>query len=103
MGIIAPLVADLLERSLLLDSKESVQHTPEVIVVLAAGYEVGYMPEQEILSSETARRVMDGIMWWKDMRASKLVMSGTKSVCENSFAVQDDRLMASYALCRGVP
>lgn len=95
-----PAMARWLELSLQDVSSARGMNDPDVIVVLAGGFVEGDVPEHDVLSSETARRVITAASRWKLTRRATLVMSGAGGWVRKE---RETELMADLALQHGVP
>ncbi|MFQ5842449.1 MAG: YdcF family protein, partial [Thermodesulfobacteriota bacterium] len=96
-------VADWFENGLLLETVNISTVTPEVIVVLAGGYFPGPNPDKDTLTSDTTRRVLGAVSWWKKIKSSKLVMAGRSPVWNGRQPQRVTDLMKSLAVYHGVP
>ena len=96
-----PVISDTIEKSLYLNS--SAEHfRPEVIVILAGGYERGYSREQDVLVMETNIRVLTGVKWWKGNPDAIMVISGSGNF-EGRKSSRQTELMTAMAVNAGVP
>ena len=96
-----PVISDTIEKSLYLNS--SAEHfRPEVIVILAGGYERGYSREQDVLVMETNIRVLTGVKWWKENPDAIMIMSGADNF-EGRKSSRQTELMTAMAVNAGVP
>ena len=96
-----PVISDTIEKSLYLNS--SAEHfRPEVIVILAGGYERGYSREQDVLVMETNIRVLTGVKWWKENLDAIMIMSGADNF-EGRKSSRQTELMTAMAVNAGVP
>ena len=96
-----PVISDTIEKSLYLNS--SAEHfRPEVIVILAGGYERGYSREQDVLVMETNIRVLTGVKWWKGNPDAIMVISGA-GVLDGRKSSRQTELMTAMAVNAGVP
>ena len=96
-----PVISDRIEKSLYLNS--SAEHfRPEVIVILAGGYEPGYSIEQDVLVMETNIRVLTGVKWWKENLDAIMIMSGADNF-EGRKSSRQTELMTAMAVNAGVP
>jgi uncharacterized SAM-binding protein YcdF (DUF218 family) len=94
-----PVVGGLLQDSVTLHAPGGV-FDPEYIVVLSGGLQEGASPDLDVLSTDTMKRVLFGVQYWKMHPTARIVMSGG-SRWRNSGRVTE--LMAEIAECRGVP
>ena len=96
-----PVISDTIEKSLYLNS--SAEHfRPEVIVILAGGYERGYSREQDVLVMETNIRILTGVKWWKENPDAIMIMSGAENF-EGRKSPRQTELMTTMAVNAGVP
>ncbi len=96
-----PVISDTIEESLYLNF--SAEHfRPEVIVILAGGYERGYSREQDVLVMETNIRVLTGVEWWKEIPDAIMIMSGANNFKSRKSSRQVE-LMTAMAVNAGVP
>ena len=72
-----PMISEIFEKSLYLDSPVS-QLRPDVIVVLAGGYKIGFSLDQDVMGAETILRIITGIKLWKRYPDAIIVMSGVE-------------------------
>ena len=77
---------------------------PAFIFVLGGGYSPGMIPDEDILVTESQRRVLHGVSLWRRYPDARLVFSGV--AYEYASIRKPDRLvqlMAGTARVRGVP
>lgn len=98
-----PLSGRGLETSLSLASSTSSAITPAFIFVLGGGYTPGIVPDEDILSTESLRRVLHGITLWRHTPHAHLVFSGAIEYTGRRELNRHAQLMAEAALHRGVP
>ena len=97
----APFSGKLLSASLATPPPHS-NIAPQFIFILAGGYLPGATSEEDVLGTESARRVLHGVTVWQRYPAARLVFSGAEfvPVREPERGVQ---LMAELAQSRGIP
>jgi uncharacterized SAM-binding protein YcdF (DUF218 family) len=93
-----PVVGELLQDSLAIPPPAG-NAAPDYVVVLSGGLEEGTSPDLDVLSSETTRRVLYGVRYWRMHPSARIVMSG--AVGKQPARVTE--LMAEVASCHGVP
>ena len=99
-----PLSQRCLEMSLSLPPMLNNNLAPALIFVLGGGYLPGVIPDEDILVSESQRRVVHGVNIWRRYPDARMVFSGAAYEYEDIRGV--DRLvqlMAETAQNRGVP
>ena len=96
-----PIISHILEKSLYLNSSAE-YFRPEVMVILAGGYERGYSREQDVLVMETNIRVLTGVKWWKENPDAIMIMSGADNFDGEKSPLQTE-LMTTMAVNAGVP
>jgi uncharacterized SAM-binding protein YcdF (DUF218 family) len=96
-----PLFARGLEASLVVPLS-SRPEAPAFIFVLGGGYLAGNTAEEDILNSESQRRVLQGVAVWRRFPEARLVLSGAIEQSGRD-ASRHAQLMADVAMSRGVP
>ncbi len=71
-----PMVEVLLERSLRLDRVSAAEGSPEFIIVLGGSYVTSTAPEEDVLNTASARRLLHGVNEWRSNTQARLVLSG---------------------------
>jgi uncharacterized SAM-binding protein YcdF (DUF218 family) len=94
-----PVVGGLLQDSVTLRSQDG-ETEPEYIVVLSGGLQEGVSPDLDVLSTDTMKRVLFGVQYWKMHPSARIVMSGANRGHNRGRVTE---LMAEIAECRGVP
>lgn len=97
-----PVISSWIEKSLIIPASNHSNVTPRFIFVLGGGYLTGVTPEEDILVTESIRRVLRGVAVWKQYPSAKLVFSGAS----NNVRRQPERhsqLMAALAKGHDVP
>jgi len=98
-----PLVTRGLELSLSINQNEQGMVSLEYVFVLGGGYLPGHTPVQDVLGTESVRRVLTAVMWWRDHRGATLVFCGVSGDTAIRPAERLPRLMAEMASFYGVP
>jgi uncharacterized SAM-binding protein YcdF (DUF218 family) len=94
-----PAVGTLLQESVtLLPTAEAAE--PEYIVVLAGGLQEGTSPDLDVLTTDSMKRVLFGVRYWKMHPSARIVITGANRG-RNQGRVTE--LMAESAQCHGVP
>lgn len=99
-----PLSQRCLETSLSLPPMLNNNLSPALIFVLGGGYLPGVIPDEDILISESQRRVVHGVNIWRHYPDARMIFSGAAYEYEGIRGV--DRLvqlMSETAQNRGVP
>lgn len=99
IAVSMPVVAQPALESLALPPVRG-EFTPDYIVVLSGGYEIGASPESDLLSTETMKRVLYGVQYWKEHPTAQIVMTGAG---HGENLGRETELMAAVAEWRGVP
>lgn len=93
-----------LEASLTLAAPSPDTMIPAFIFILAGGYVPGVTPAEDILVTETQRRVLHGVTLWRRYPKARLVFAGAAYDHEDTRGVDRmAQLMAVMALNTGVP
>lgn len=98
-----PLMRRGLGASLMLATNSGSAIVPAFIFVLGGGYEPGVIPDEDILSSESQRRVLHGVTLWRRYPDASLVFSGAMEYKGMREPDRHAQLMAEVAVNRGVP
>jgi uncharacterized SAM-binding protein YcdF (DUF218 family) len=91
-----------LKNTLAIHPTENSTTPPDVIFVLAGGYLAGATSDEDVLGTESQRRVLHAVGIWRCYPDAILVFSGA----EDQGMLRPERvtqLMADVAMCRGVP
>jgi uncharacterized SAM-binding protein YcdF (DUF218 family) len=97
-----PLVAHGLELMLAVAPSPASQ-IPDVIEIPSGGYVSGVEPHLDMLSGSTRERVIEGVTWWRSVRASRIVMAGVDTMTDGSTSSRALELMRQVAIQEGVP
>ena len=100
-GLSTPIISDIIERSLYLDSPTG-QIKPDVIAVLAGGYNLGFSFEQDVMGMATNLRILTALKLWKKYPDAMMIMSGAGHTKRRKAKRQTD-LMMDFAYNYGVP
>lgn len=76
---------------------------PAFIFVLGGGYDPGVIPDEDMLSAESQRRVLHGITLWEHYPEAHMVLSGAMEYKGMREPDRHAQLMAEAAINRGVP
>lgn len=104
LGVLStPAVTRKLERSLSITVNDQGVGAPAYIFVLGGGYLPGASLDQDVLGTESSRRVLAAIAWWRKYPQAKLVFSGAEKEIKIRPNTRLTQLMAETAICHGVP
>ena len=98
--ISTPLTSNWLKNTLAIHSTENSTTLPDVIFVLAGGYLAGATSDEDVLGTESQRRVLHAVGIWRCYPDAILVFSGAQGMLRPERLTQ---LMADAAMCQGVP
>jgi uncharacterized SAM-binding protein YcdF (DUF218 family) len=98
--ISTPLSGNWLKNTLAVHSTENSTTPPVAIFVLAGDYLAGATSDEDVLGTESQRRVLHAVGIWRRYPDAILVFSGTQGMLRPERLTQ---LMADVALCQGVP
>jgi uncharacterized SAM-binding protein YcdF (DUF218 family) len=97
-----PAVAHALESMLAIEPSP-VSQLPDVIEIPGGGYISGAEPHLDMLSGSTRERVIEGVTWWRTVRAPRVVMAGADTMMDGSTSTRALELMREAAIQEGVP
>ena len=99
-----PFAAFVLELPLATESQVDDDWSPDFIYVLAGGYDIGDLAEEDANGLETTRRVNRGVQLWREHRDATIVMAGGQPGMDGLRAAeQQGLLMQAQAERLGVP
>ncbi|MDD4907503.1 MAG: YdcF family protein [Candidatus Omnitrophica bacterium] len=98
-----PLACHSLERSLSVAVNDQGTSAPTYIFVLGGGYIPGASLDQDVLTVESARRVLTAVSWRSGYPQAKLVFAGTSGKIKNRSNERMAQLMSETAICHGAP
>src|SRR3972149_4129226 len=97
-----PLMRRGLGASLMLAANSGSAIVPVFIFVLGGGYDPGVIPDADILSTESQRRVLHGVTLWRRYPDARLVLSGAMEYLGRRKLDRHAQLMAEVAVNQGV-
>ena len=71
--------------------------------MLGGGYDPGVIPDEDILSTESQRRVLHGVTLWRRYPDARLVLSGAMEYLGRRNLGRHAQLMAEVSVNQGVP
>ena len=98
-----PFICHSLERSLSVAVNDQGTSAPTYIFVLGGGYIPGASLDQDVLTAESARRVLTAVNWRSGYPEAKLVFAGTSGKIKDRSGERMAQLMSQTAIYHGAP